>query len=102
MERSKRIVSEKFQDDFNYCQDMTPRMGSDRCQETAKPVVSQTGRKPMTQWPTTETKVSEPGRTTPECLLKWTIDPETGKPIGRWVAAERAETVSVPALRSAA
>jgi hypothetical protein len=55
----------------------------------------------MTQWPTTETKASEPGRTTPKCLLKWTIDPETGKPIGRWVA-ERAETVSVPALRSAA
>jgi hypothetical protein len=55
----------------------------------------------MTQWPTTETKASEPGCTTPKCLLKWTIDPETGKPIGRWVA-ERAETVNVPALRSAA
>ena len=55
----------------------------------------------MTQGPTTETKTREAGPATPKCLLRWTIDPVTGKPMARWTV-ERPQTVTSLAVSSAA
>jgi hypothetical protein len=55
----------------------------------------------MTLEPTTETKTREAGRVTPKCLLKWTIDPATGKPLARWTV-DQPEKPSTSTLRPAA
>jgi hypothetical protein len=55
----------------------------------------------MPQEPTTETKTRETGGATPKCRLKWTIDPETGRPVARWTV-EQPEMVADAALRPAA
>jgi hypothetical protein len=55
----------------------------------------------MTQGPTTETNTREVGSAPPKCLLRWTVDPATGKPVARWTV-ERPETVTSHALPVAA
>jgi hypothetical protein len=47
----------------------------------------------MMQRPIAESESRQAGRATPKCVLKWTIDPATGKPVARWTA-ERSETVA--------
>jgi len=56
----------------------------------------------MTQRPTSEFKTSEFSRVAPKCLLRWTIDPVTGKPVGRWTEAQPATTVTISELPAAA
>jgi hypothetical protein len=55
----------------------------------------------MTPEPTTETKTREAGRTDPKCLLRWTVDPETGKPVARWTVDQPQKTVSSVLLPAA-
>jgi hypothetical protein len=39
-----------------------------------------------------ETKARETGHVTPKCLLRWTIDPATGKLVARWTVDEPQKT----------
>jgi hypothetical protein len=55
----------------------------------------------MTQGPTAETKTHEAGSSPPKCLLRWTVDPATGKPVARWTV-ERPQTVTSLAVSAAA
>jgi hypothetical protein len=55
----------------------------------------------MTPEPITETKPHEAGRNTPKCLLRWTVDPETGKPVARW-SVDKSEKIATSALLPAA
>jgi len=43
---------------------------------------------------TSETKTHKTGRVTPKCLLRWAIDPATGKPVARWTVDEPAKTTT--------
>jgi len=55
----------------------------------------------MTQEPTTETKTRETSRVIPKCLLAWTIDPATGKPVAHWTI-EQPEKATSFSLQQAA
>jgi hypothetical protein len=55
----------------------------------------------MAPKPTTETKTRGASRTNPKCTLRWTVDPETGKPVARWTGDQPKETVG-SVLRPAA
>jgi hypothetical protein len=55
----------------------------------------------MTQGAITEAKTREAGRMNPKCLMRWTVDSATGKPVARWTV-ERPEMVSSPAIPVAA
>jgi hypothetical protein len=55
----------------------------------------------MTQEPTAETKRRETTPSSSKCLLSWTIDPATGKPVARWISVQPEKTASF-ALRRAA
>lgn len=55
----------------------------------------------MTEGQTTETKTRAAGSARAKCLLRWTVDPATGKPVARWTV-ERPETVTSLALPAAA
>ena len=55
----------------------------------------------MTQRPTSQSKTRESSRGVPKCLLRWTIDPASGKAVARWTA-EQAETIAISELSAAA
>jgi hypothetical protein len=55
----------------------------------------------MTQQPTTKTQTRETAHAMPKCLLIWTIDPATGKPVARWTV-EQPEKTQTFVLRPAA
>jgi hypothetical protein len=74
---------------------MKPKMGSARWQQDGGSAGSfATREKAMTQEPTTDTKTREISRTPPKCLLRWTVDPETGKPVARWTVEQPEKTAS--------
>ena len=49
----------------------------------------------MTREPTTDTKCGETDRASPKCLLRWTIDPTTRKPVARWTIEQAEKTASL-------
>jgi hypothetical protein len=55
----------------------------------------------MTQHPIAETEIRQIGLAAPKCVMRWAIDPATGKPVARW-AVERPEMEANLALRAAA
>lgn len=55
----------------------------------------------MTQLPTAEPKTRQAGRPAPKLLMRWTVDPGTGKPVARWTI-DRPETVPDLTLPAAA
>jgi hypothetical protein len=55
----------------------------------------------MTLEPTAETKNREAGHAPSKCLLKWSIDPATGKPVARWTV-DQPERIPTFLLKTAA
>jgi len=55
----------------------------------------------MTPEAITETKPHEADRTTLKCLLRWTVDPETGKPVARWTVDKPEQMVTSVLLPAA-
>jgi len=55
----------------------------------------------MAQESTTAPKAHNAGISSPKCLMTWTIDRRTGKPVARW-AAEQLEKTAALAIRPAA
>lgn len=48
----------------------------------------------MAQESATESKTRETGSVAPKCLLSWTVDPATGKPVARWTVAQPEKAAS--------
>ena len=94
-----------FQENFKIisisCQDMKPTMGSARSNQTAANPADANRGNAMAQESTTAPKAHNAGISSPKCLMTWTIDRRTGKPVARW-AAEQLEKTAALAIRPAA
>jgi hypothetical protein len=55
----------------------------------------------MAREPLTELKTRETDRANPKCLLRWAMDPATGKPMARWTIEQPEKTANFE-LRPAA